>query len=99
MVTSIRSLVTMPGKVFEYLSLAKEIQGIAKRATGAEIVLVTAVGGDPSTVGYIAQWGSLGDFEGGMAKLMADADYRAAVKKSEHLIVPGSVRDQIWRHA
>jgi hypothetical protein len=98
MITMIRSVVTMPGKTFEYLSVATEMVPVVKRVTGVEAKLATAVGGDPSTIGYVTQWGSLGDFEAAMAKLMGDADYRALVKKSEHLVVPGSIRDAIWRH-
>jgi hypothetical protein len=98
MITMIRSVVAMPGKTFEYLSVAMEMVPVVKRVTGVEAQLATAVGGDPSTIGYLAQWGSLGDLEAGMAKLMADGDYRALIKKSEQLIVPGSIRDAIWRH-
>jgi hypothetical protein len=98
MITMIRSVVAMPGKTFEYLSVATEMVQVVKRVTGVEAKLATAVGGDPSTIGYIAQWSNLGDLETAMAKLMADADYRALVKKSEHLIVPASVRDGLWRH-
>jgi len=98
MITMIRSVVAMPGKSFEYLSVATEMVPVVKRVTGVEAKLATAIGGDPTTIGYIAQWASLGDLETGMAKLMADADYRALIKKSEHLLVPGSVRDNIWRH-
>ncbi len=98
MMTMIRSLVTMPGKAFEYLNVATEMVSVVKRVTGVEAKLAMAVGGDPSTIGYIGQWGSLADYETAMVKLMADSDYRALIKKGEHLIVPGSVRDSLWRH-
>jgi hypothetical protein len=32
------------------------------------------------------------------AKLIADAEYRAALKKAEHLAVAGMTHDHIWRH-
>jgi|SRR5580658_7024485 hypothetical protein len=98
MITFIRSVVAMPGKTFEYLNVAMEMVSVVKRVTGVESKLATAVGGDPSTIGYVGQFGSLADFETAMTKLMADADYRGLIKKSEHLLVPASIRDQIWRH-
>jgi hypothetical protein len=51
------------------------------------------------TVGYMGQYdGNLGDFEAAVGKLAGDAEYRAAFKKIEEFVVPGSYRDQIWRH-
>jgi hypothetical protein len=98
MITMIRSASTMPGKTFEYLGVAKEIEAVVKRVTGVEVTLATVVGGDPSAVGYLGKLANLADYEAAMVKLMGDADYRAIVKKGEHLIVPGSTRDQLWRH-
>jgi hypothetical protein len=31
-------------------------------------------------------------------KLAANADYRALLKKAEHLAVPGMTKDHVWRH-
>jgi hypothetical protein len=33
-----------------------------------------------------------------LAKLTADPEYRDAIKKAEHLAVPGMTQDQVWRH-
>jgi hypothetical protein len=32
-----------------------------------------------------------------LAKLIGAAEYRDALKKVDHLVVPGSSQDQIWR--
>jgi hypothetical protein len=98
MITHIRSVVVLPGMMFEFLPLAKEMQAIGTRVLGRQVTLTMAVGGDPMTIGYMGQYESLAEFEAGAGKLPADADYRAWFKKMEAFIVPGSYRDQLWRH-
>jgi hypothetical protein len=99
MITHIRSVVVLPGKMFEFLGVAKEMQATLTRIAGRPVALTMAFGGDPMTVGYLAQFeGNLGDFEAAIGKLGGDADYRALFKRMEEFVVPGSYRDQIWRH-
>ena len=98
MITSIRSLVVKPGKTFEYMSVAKELAGIVKHASGHEPVVAMSFGGDPLAFAYISTYASVAELEEAREKLMADTAYRTAITKTDHLVVPGSFHDQIWRH-
>jgi hypothetical protein len=98
MITHMRTFVVQPGKLLEFIPLAKETQAVLSRIRGGEVTFVMAVGGDPMTVGFTSSYASLAEFETLMAKLPADTDYRAYFKKTETFVVPGSYRDQIWRH-
>jgi hypothetical protein len=98
MITHLRTFVIHPGKLLEFIPLAKEAQAMLSRVTGLEVTFVMAVGGDPMNVGFTSRCASLAEFETAIAKLPADADYRAYFKKTEAFIVPGSYRDQLWRH-
>jgi hypothetical protein len=97
MIIHMRSLVVKPGKMFEFVAVAKEMQAALTRVLGTECSLIMAVGGDPMQLAYMGRYGSLADFEAQTSKLAGDADYRALFKKSEDFVVPGSYRDQIWR--
>ena len=98
MITSIRSLVVQPGKTFEYMTVAKELAAIMKHASGHEPVVAMAFGGDPLAFAYILDFASAAELEEARGKLMADTAYRTAITKTDHLVVPGSFRDQFWRH-
>ncbi len=98
MITSIRSLVVQPGRTFEYMTVAKELAAIMKHASGHEPVVAMSFGGDPLAFAYIIEFASAAELEEGRVKLMADTAYRTAITKTDHLVVPGSFRDQFWRH-
>jgi hypothetical protein len=87
----------MPGKTFEALAIGHEIAAIAKRATGAELTIAMPIGGNANEIGFISYSENLAQAEERLGKLMADAEYRSAIKKWENAIVPGSARDQLWR--
>ena len=97
MITFIRSVVAMPGKTFEALAVGHEMATIAKRATGTELKIAMPIGGNANEIGFISYSEDLAQAEERLGKLMADAEYRSAVRKWESVIVPGSARDQIWR--
>jgi hypothetical protein len=98
MITSIRSLVVQPGKAFEYRTVAKELAGIMKRASGHEPIIAMSFGGDPLAFAFIGTYANVAELDDAHAKLFADAAYRTAITKTDHLVVPGSFRDQFWRH-
>jgi hypothetical protein len=98
MVTFIRTVVALPGKLFELLALAKEIAAVVKGVTGMDLAVCSAFGGNPTEVAWIWQFDSVAQLETNAVKVMADAEYRTALKKLENLVVPGSARDQIWMH-
>jgi hypothetical protein len=98
MITYIRTAVALSGKSLEFAAFAKEMAEIINRVTGTKPVVATAFGGNANEIAWISQGDSLAQMEEVSAKLVADADYRAALKKAEHLAVPGMTRDHVWRH-
>jgi hypothetical protein len=98
MVTFIRTVVALPGKLFELLALAKEIAAVVKGVTGMDLAVCSAFGGNPTEGAWIWQFDRVAQLETNAVKVMADAEYRTALKKLENLVVPGSARDQIWMH-
>jgi len=76
----------------------KEMAEIIGHVTGAKPIISTRFGGNANEVAWVSHPDSLAQLEEMGAKLMADADYRTAIKKAEHLAVPGMTHDQIWRH-
>ena len=87
----------MPGKTFECMSLAKEFVGIVKHVTGRDLTVASSIGGSAAAVAFITTYDSLAEMEELLPKLMASAEYQTALKKAEHIVVPGSTHDQIWR--
>jgi hypothetical protein len=97
MIIHMRSLVVKPGKMFEFIPVAKEMQAALTRVLGREVSVLSAVGGDPMQVAYSGRYENLAEVEAAGAKIAADPEYRALFKKTEDFAVPGSYRDQIWR--
>jgi hypothetical protein len=98
MVTAIRSLVVQPGRTFEYMTVAKELAAVMKHASGHEPNVAMSFGGNPLAFAYIGTYASIAELEEARVKLLADTAYRTAITKTDHLVVPGSSHDQIWRH-
>jgi hypothetical protein len=98
MITHIRTAVALSSKSLEYAAFAKEMAEIINLATGRKPVVATSFGGNANEFAWISQADSLAQMEETLAKLVADADYRATLKKAEHLAVPGMTHDHVWRH-
>ncbi len=98
MITYMRTAVALSGKSLEFLAFAKEMAEIIGRVTGTKPVVSTRFGGNANEIAWISHPESLAQMEEIGAKLMADPDYRAGLKKAEHLVVAGMTHDHIWRH-
>ena len=98
MITIARTGVTMPGKVGEVIPIAKEIAAIVKRLGGRDLQVGTPIGGNFAEIAWIGQYDSYAQFEEVAVRCAGDPEYRACLKKLETLLVPGTARDQIWRH-
>jgi NIPSNAP len=98
MITFVRTFVALPGKMYELLALAKENVALAKKLTGVDFSIASVVGGTVGEIASIANVNDLAHLEEVAAKLNADADWRAAVSKSQTLCVPAATHDHIWRH-
>jgi|SRR5687767_11214126 hypothetical protein len=98
MITFIRSVNCQPARFGEGVTWAKKLAGIVGRATGREVAVASSVGGDPNTICWIAQFENLGELEEAIAKYSADDEFLSVVTRSARLVIPGTTRDQIWRH-
>ena len=98
MITFIRTAVAMSGKALEMAAFAKEMTAIINRVTGGNTTACVSFGGNANAVAWISHADSFTQMEETLAKLTADPEYRGALKKAEHLAVPGMTQDQVWRH-
>jgi hypothetical protein len=57
-----------------------------------------AFGGMLAEIAGIGQYDSVGQYDEMRTKALGDGEYRAALKKARDLFMPGSERDQIWKH-
>jgi len=97
-ITVIRTAAAFPGTTGEALVWAKEIATIVKRATGKEQIVCTAFAGLLSDIAWIGQYDSVAEYDELRTKVVSDHDYVAAAKRARNLFVPGSERDQVWKH-
>ncbi len=98
MITAIRTTQAMPGKLLDTVAWAKEGAAIAKRVTGKELVVSVTFGGVISELAWIGQYDTVAQLEEALTKGMADREFANAMAKAEHLLIPGSTRDHIWKH-
>lgn len=97
MITTIRTVNYMPGKLFDAIAWGKEIAAIVKRVTGRELSVSIAFGGNVTELAWIAQYDSASQIEEAFKKLLADKEYVGILKKAESLVVPGTAQDHYWR--
>jgi hypothetical protein len=98
MITVIRTVTAYPGLTGEAVSWAKDIAAVVKRVTGKEQVVATSFAGMLADIAWIGQYDSVGQYDEFRTKVLNDGGYISALKKSRDLFVPGSDRDQIWKH-
>ena len=98
MYSGVRTLHVMPGKIGELIPLAKEIAAAVKRVSGVELRVGVGFGGSIAELAWVGTYDSLSHFEDMIAKSTADAEYRALVQRLAPYVVPGTGRDQFWRH-
>ena len=98
MITVIRTVTAYPGMTGEAVSWAKDIAATVQRVTGRQQVVATSFAGMLADIAWIGQYDSVGQYDEARTKVIADRDYVGALKKARDLFVPGSDRDQIWKH-
>jgi hypothetical protein len=97
-ITVIRTATAFPGMTGDAVAWAREIATIVERATGKEQVVCTAFAGLLSDIAWIGRYDSVGEYDDLRTKVISDHDYVAAARKARNLFVPGSERDQVWKH-
>jgi hypothetical protein len=98
MITVIRTATAYPGTAGEAISWAKDIAAMVKRVTGKEQVVSSSFAGMLADIAWIGQYDSVGQYDQLRTKVITDHEYTDALKKARQLFVPGSERDQIWKH-
>ena len=88
----------MSGKAVEFAAFAKEMAELINRVADGNTVACVSFGGNANAVAWISQADSFNQMEERQAKLTANAEYLAALKKAEHLAVAGMTHDHVWRH-
>jgi hypothetical protein len=97
MITIMRTAVIAPGKTRDAIAFANQISRHIKDKYGITVELFMPVGGNPSRIAWRTGYESLAEWETLAAKLIADADYMAAITNNSATFLPGSVHDEIWR--
>jgi len=94
----IRTVTAYPRMTGEAIAWARDIAATVKRVTGKEQVVATSFAGMLADIAWIGQYDSVGQYDEFRTQVIADRDYVGALKKARDLFVPGSDRDQIWKH-
>lgn len=97
MITLHRSASITPGHVASAIGFAKEVAGLIKTRTGAEVSVALPVAGNPNRVSWTAHFDTLADFDRTMERLRSDAQYGELVAKGGMNFIPGTVFDELWR--
>jgi hypothetical protein len=97
-ITVIRTATAFPGMTGEAVAWAKEVAAIVRRTTGKEQTVCTAFAGLLSDIAWIGRYDDVGEYDALRTKVTSDHDYVAVAKKARNLFVPGSERDQVWKH-
>jgi hypothetical protein len=98
MITVIRTATAFPGMTGEAVAWAKEIAAMVKRITGREQVVAMSFAGMLADIAWIGHYDSVGQYDEFRTKVINDHQYIDALKKARQMFVPGSDRDQIWKH-
>jgi hypothetical protein len=98
MITVIRTAAALPGETAEALAWAKEIAALIRRITGKDQVVATAFAGMLAEIAWIGHYDSVAQYDELRTKVLADGSYMEALKKARNLFMPGSDRDQVWKH-
>jgi hypothetical protein len=98
MITVIRTAAALPGETAEALAWAKEIAALIRRITGKDQVVATAFAGMLAEIAWIGHYDSVAQYDELRTKVLADGNYMEALKKARNLFMPGSDRDQVWKH-
>ena len=98
MITVIRTATAFPSMTSEAVAWAQEVAALVKRVTGKEQFVCTSFGGMLADIAWIGHYDSVGQYDEMRTKVVSDGEYRTVVKKARNLFMPGSDRDQIWKH-
>jgi hypothetical protein len=92
-----RSAMIARGKTAAAMAFAHEIAAYVKGKAGIDVHVGSRVGGNPSQIGWFAQYDSMNALDKAQTMLAVDAKYMELIAKNGENFVPGSLEDQIWR--
>jgi hypothetical protein len=99
MITVIREVTILPGKVAAARAYATEITEYVRDAHKLDIELLRPVGGSPMRVAWLGRHKDLAAYESAMNKMAADKRFAELTTRTSELWVPGTMQDQIWQGA
>jgi hypothetical protein len=97
MITFIRSTTIAPGKVAEAMAFAQEAITLSNDKYGVPARVTQSVGGNPYRLAFFLSFGSLGDYETMISRLVLDADWHRLLAANADTFVSGSAHDEVWR--
>ncbi len=86
-----------PGKFTGAMAFARDVAKYVKTATGGDVQVSVPIGGNPSRIGWSAQYQTLAAYDEMSTKLLGDAKYQDLVAKGGEHFVPDTMRDELWR--
>lgn len=98
MITSIYSVVALPGKDLELVAAMKELVQIGHDHLAKEIHVARSIGGNPSRFSWLGQLESLGQVDDQQRSLMSNPEYPHVLRKFDTLVVPRSARHLLLSH-
>jgi hypothetical protein len=98
MITVIRTLTIAPGRMGPAMAVVRETAAHLKRRHDLDFVVATPVGGNPLRISWIGQYADLAAVERALDAMSTDADLATLMVRNAENVVPGTTRDEIWRH-
>jgi len=83
------------GAMPQAVKLVNYIIGLLNGNHGGQYGASIQVGGDPTAIGVLGRFETLGDYERMLLALSTDSDIQDAFQMADHLLAPGTV-DTIW---
>jgi hypothetical protein len=97
MIRFYRSATIAPGKFNGAMAFAKEVVKYVKTTTGVDVYIGIPIGGNPSRIGWSAQYPTLAAYDEMSTKLLGDPKYQDIIAKGGEHFVPDTMRDELWR--
>lgn len=97
MIIVVRSMTILPGKATAGVASAKETAELVQRAGIKRAHALAPVGGNSSRLGVLIEYESLTQYDELHFKLIGDPDFAALCARDTDILVPGTLRQKIWR--
>jgi hypothetical protein len=97
MITLARIAQGVPGKLAEFIALAKEIAALLKSKHGVEAKVILQHGGPVGRICRLTEYKDFAAYEEALSNVLSDPEYHKLLTKLPGLVIPGSATDSLWR--